>query len=189
MTPREDFLGARRIVGSPSGVPRPGKGWTMDDARQGGGLNPSQRLHLLTSCQYADKLLAEIEAALAPSQPGSPFPRFKHDLSPGQIGTVRDFVAGMRLRMVRVLESQGVPIPEPALGSLHAIRVTLRFIDIAFEECRPRRMTGYGELSPAAATALSGIADEMQAAVASLGGFLAEQTRGSLPPARRDREA
>jgi hypothetical protein len=44
MTPTEDFL----VVS------------TMDDAREPGHLNSSQRLHLLTSCQYADKLLSEI---------------------------------------------------------------------------------------------------------------------------------
>ena len=36
----------------------------MDDAPEFGHLNSSQRLHLLTSCQYADKLLSEIEATL-----------------------------------------------------------------------------------------------------------------------------
>jgi hypothetical protein len=34
----------------------------MDEERESqGGLNPFQRRHLLTSCQYADKLLSEIE--------------------------------------------------------------------------------------------------------------------------------
>jgi hypothetical protein len=55
----------------------------MDGARELGHLNSSQRLHLLTSCQYADKLLSEIEATLAASQSKSPFPKFKPDISAG----------------------------------------------------------------------------------------------------------
>jgi len=41
------------------------------------GLNTSQKRHLLTSCQYADKLLSEIEAVLSAASSKSPFPRFK----------------------------------------------------------------------------------------------------------------
>jgi hypothetical protein len=55
-----------------------------------GHLNPSQRLHLLTSCQYADKLLSEIEATLAASQSKLPFPKFQPDISPAQAKVFED---------------------------------------------------------------------------------------------------
>ena len=116
----------------------------MDDAREPGHLNPSQRLHLLTSCQYADKLLSEIEATLVASQSKSPFPKFKPDISPAQAKVVQDYISRMRAQLVRILDSQGVPIPAPHIGSVHSIRVTLGFVDIAFDECRPKRMAGYG---------------------------------------------
>ena len=48
--------------------------------------------------------------------------------------------------MVRILASQGIPIPAPMSGSVHSIRVTLGFVDIAFDEVRPKRMAGYGEV-------------------------------------------
>src|SRR6266542_5540761 len=152
----------------------------MDDARNGEGLNPSQRLHLLTSCQYADKLLSEIEAVLIASQSRSPFPKFKADLSPAQIKLVQDYVARSRSQLVRVLDGQGVPIPEPAVGSVHSVRVTLGFVDIAFEECRPKRMAGYGEVSPAAATALAGLVNEMQGIIARIDAYLAQGQSGDL---------
>ncbi len=139
MTPTENFLVVTTVV------------TTLDDAREPGHLNPSQRLHLLTSCQYADKLLSEIEATLAASQSKSAFPKFKPDISPVQAKVVQDYINRMRAQLLRILDSQGVPIPAARIGSLHSVRVTLGFVDIAFDECRPKRMAGYGELADTAA--------------------------------------
>jgi len=144
------------------------------DEERNGGLNASQRRHLLTSCQYADKLLAEIEAVLASSQSKSPFPKFRPDVSPTQAKVIQDYLARIRSQLVRILDGQGVAIPEPMFGSLHSIRVTLGFVDIAFDECRPKRMAGYGELAPGAGTAISGLVDEMQGIVSRLETYLAQ---------------
>ena len=153
---------------------------TMDDAREPGHLNPSQRLHLLTSCQHADKLLSEIETTLAASLSKSPFPRFKPDIPPAEAKVVQDYIARMRSQLVRILDSQGVPIPAPHIGSLHSIRVTLGFVDIAFDECRPKRMRGYGELSSTAATGIAGLVDEMKGIVSRLDSYLAQGLSGDL---------
>ena len=153
---------------------------TPDDAREPGHLNSSQRRHLLTSCQYADKLLSEIEATLVASQSKSPFPKFKPDISPAQAKVVQDYIARMRAQLVRILDSQGVPIPEPHIGSVHSIRVTLGFVDIAFDECRPKRMAGYGEVAPAASTELSGLVDEMQGIISRLELYLAQGQSADL---------
>ena len=139
-----------------------------------GHLNPSQRLHLLTSCQYADKLLSEIEATLAASQSRSPFPKFKPDISPAQAKVVQDYIGRMRAQMVRILDAQGVAIPAPHIGSVHSIRVTLGFADIAFDECRPKRMAGYGELADGVAIEIAGLVDEMQSVISRLDSYLAE---------------
>jgi hypothetical protein len=127
----------------------------MDDAPEHGPLNSSQRLRLLSSCQYADKLLSEIEATLAASQSKSPFPKFQPDISAAQAKVVQDYIARMRAQLVRILDSQRVPIPAPLIGSVHAIRVTLGFVDIAFDECRPKRMAGYGDLADTAAVEIA----------------------------------
>ena len=145
-----------------------------------GHLNPSQRLHLLTSCQYADKLLSEIEATLAASQSKSPFPKFKPDMSPAQAKIVQDYIARMRAQLVRILDAQGVPIPPPHIGSVHSIRVTLGFADIAFDECRPKRMAGYGELAESAAIEIAGLVDEMQGIISRLDSYLAQGRTADL---------
>ena len=145
-----------------------------------GHLNPSQRLHLLSSCQYADKLLSEIEATLVASQSKSPFPRFKPDISPAQAKVVQDYIARMRAQLLRVLDNQGVPIPAPHIGSVRSIRVTLGFADIAFDECRPKRMTGYGDLADTAAVEIAGLVDEMQGIIARLDSYLAQGQSADL---------
>src|SRR6266568_7981440 len=152
----------------------------MDDAPEFGHLNPSQRLHLLTSCQYADKLLSEIEATLVASQSKSPFPKFKPDISPAQAKVVQDYIARMRAQLVRILDSQGVAIPAPHIGSVHSIRVTLGFVDIAFDECRPKRMTGYGALAETAAIEMAGLVDEMQGIISRLDSYLAQGQSADL---------
>lgn len=152
----------------------------MDAGREDGTLNPSQRRHLLSSCQYADRLLSEIESILAASQSKSPFPKFQPDISPAQAKVVQDYIFRMRNQVVRILESQGVPIPTPNLGSIHSIRVTLGFVDIAFDECRPKRMAGYGEVSEAASTAVSGLVDEMQGILSRLDSYLAQGQSADL---------
>jgi len=145
-----------------------------------GQLNSSQRLHLLTSCQYADKLLSEIEATLVASQSKSPFPKFKPDISPAQAKVVQDYIARMRAQLVRILDAQGVPIPEPHIGSVHSIRVTLGFVDIAFDECRPKRMAGYGELPGTAAVEIAGLVDEIQGIISRLASYLAQGQSADL---------
>ncbi len=153
---------------------------TMDDAPEPGHLNPSQRLHLLTSCQYADKLLSEIEATLVASQSKSPFPKFKPDISAAKAKVVQDYIARMRAQLVRILDSQGVPIPAPHIGSVHSIRVTLGFVDIAFDECRPKRMAGYGELADTAAIEIAGLVDEIQGIISRLDLYLAQGQSADL---------
>jgi GTP-binding protein EngB required for normal cell division len=138
------------------------------------GLNSSQKRHLLTSCQYADKLLSEIEAVLSAASSKSPFPRFKGDIAPVQAKVVQDYVARLRAQMVRVLASQGIKPPVPEFGSVHSIRMTLTFVRIAFEECTPGRMRGYGEVPESKVQELDGVVGEMTAAAEKLNQYLAQ---------------
>ena len=138
------------------------------------GLNSSQRLHLLSSSQHADRLLAEVEAILTASKSKSAFRKYKNSLSPAQAKVVEDYIARIRDQMLRVLESQGVAPPEPSFESVHSIRVTLAFIRIAFQECTPDRMRGYGEFPDSKVREVNGLVDEMVAAVEKLDSYLAQ---------------
>ena len=138
------------------------------------GLNSSQQLHLLSSAQHADKLLAEIESILTASRSRSAFPKYKNPLPPAQAKVVEDYLSRIRAQIVRVLESQDVAVPEPGFESVHSMRVTLAFIRIAFQECTPDRMRGYGEVAESKVRELNGLVDEMIAAVDKLDTYLAQ---------------
>jgi len=143
-------------------------------------LNEAQKRHLLASYQYADKLLSEVESILSAANSRSPFPRYRPDLSPVQVKIIEDYVARLRAQMVRTLSGLGIEPPEAQFGSLHAIRVTLGFADIAFEECRPKRMRGYGEVPEALLAEMNGAVDELQSLLARLNAFLTEGVRQDL---------
>jgi GTP-binding protein EngB required for normal cell division len=145
---------------------------TTEDGQ--GSLNSSQKLHLLTSCQYADRLLAEAESVLAASSSKSPFNKYKADLSPVQIQVAQDYIARIRAHMLRVLEGQGVSLPAPRFGARHTIRVNLQFTEIAFEECRPEAMRGYGEVSESLVTELNGLVSELCGLARKLSSYLAQ---------------
>ena len=103
-------------------------------------LNSSQKLHLLTSFQYVDKLLGDIEAIMAASSAKSAFPKYKPDISPVQVKIVQDYIDRLRSEMVRVLKDQDIFPPEPRFGSMHSIRITLGLAGIAF-----RRVSRQGD--------------------------------------------
>jgi GTP-binding protein EngB required for normal cell division len=138
-----------------------------------GELNSSHQRHLLSSAQHADKLLGEVESILSASKSKSAFRKYKSSLSPAQVKVVEDYVARIRTQLVRVLEAQGIPLPEPGFESVHAMRVTLAFVRIAFQECTPDRMRGYGEIPESQVRMLNGLVDEMVSAVEKLDSYLA----------------
>ncbi len=137
-------------------------------------LNSSQKLHLLTSCQYADQLLAEAETILAASSSKSPFNKYKAGLSPVQIKVVQDYIARIRAQMVQVLKSQEISIPPPQFEARKSIRVNLEFADIAFDECRPDAMTGYGEVPEPLIPELNGLVQEVKSVLRKLSTYLAQ---------------
>jgi GTP-binding protein EngB required for normal cell division len=137
-------------------------------------LNSAQALHLLTSAQYADTLFDEIESVLSASKSKSPFRKYQNALSPAQIKIVEDYLARIRAQLVRVLEAQGIPLPEPQLESVHSIRTDLAFVKIAFEDCEPQRMRGYGEVSESKSRELNGLVEEMVSAIEKLDSYLAQ---------------
>jgi GTP-binding protein EngB required for normal cell division/ABC-type transporter Mla subunit MlaD len=137
-------------------------------------LNDSQKRRLLVSCQYIDKLLAEIESILTASASGSPFPKYGGELSPTQRKVTQDYIARLRAQLVRVLEGQGVALPSAHIDAIRAIRTMLDFVDIAAEELKPKYMRGYGEIPPSLIPELNGIAGELRGLVKKFDAYLAQ---------------
>lgn len=137
-------------------------------------LNPAQELHLRTSAQYADELFGKVESVLFASKSKSPFRKYKDSLAPTQIKVVEDYLAQIRAQMVRALAAQGIPLPEPDIDSVHSIRTTLAFAIIAFQDCTPKRMRGYGDIPESKVRELNGLVDEMICAIEKLDSYLAQ---------------
>ena len=137
-------------------------------------LNSSQKLHLLASFQYVDKLLGEIELILEASASRTAFPKYRQDLPPAQAKIVRDYIARLRSQMIRALESQSIHPPGPQFGAIKSIRVTLGFAEITFDECRAKVMDGYGEVPASAVAEVNGLVDEMKGLVRKLDAYLGQ---------------
>jgi GTP-binding protein EngB required for normal cell division len=138
------------------------------------GLNEHQKRHLLSNCQYADKLLSDIEAILQASQSKSAFPKYSGSLAPSQARVVEDYVARIRSQIVRALQSQDIAIPQPVFRTVHSLRVALTFAAIAFEECTADKMRGYGEVPAEVIPELNGLVDEIKAMLDQLSGYLGQ---------------
>jgi GTP-binding protein EngB required for normal cell division len=139
-----------------------------------GGLNGPQKQHLLSSCQYADKLLSEIEGILHSSQSKSVFPKYSGSLAPAQTRVIEDYIARIRSQILTALKSQNIRIPEPQFRTAHSVKVTLIFAEIAFEECTADKMRGYGEVPPDVVPELNGLVTEIKAMLDQLNGFLSQ---------------
>jgi GTP-binding protein EngB required for normal cell division len=139
----------------------------------GESLNSFQTLHLLSTSKYVDQLLSEIESILSASASKSPFPKYRGGLSPVQTKVVHDYVARIRTQMIQILSSQGIEPPDPQIEVVRSIRVNLEFADIAFDECRPEAMRGYGEVPASLVPQLNGLVEEMKGILRQLSTYLA----------------
>lgn len=137
-------------------------------------LNEHQRRRLFITCRYVDKLLSDAEEILNAAASKSPFPRWRDDTSRAQRKVAQDYISRIRSQLVCVLESQDIVNPGPTVGSIHAIRTTLNFIDIAVEELKPKYMRGYGEVPEAVIPELNGIVNELAEVVRKLNLYLAQ---------------
>jgi GTP-binding protein EngB required for normal cell division len=122
----------------------------------------------MVSCQYVDKLLSDIERVLNQSSSSPLFKTYRDDISPVQRKLTHDYIARIRARIGRALEGQSLSLPPPDVGAIHSISTTLKFIDIAVEEFKPKYMRGYGEVPESAVAELNGIVSELQGLVQRL---------------------
>jgi GTP-binding protein EngB required for normal cell division len=145
-----------------------------------GGQNPRETLNqfqasrLRVTCQYIDKLLAEIEGILYSTASKAAFPRFAADILPAQRRTIEDYIARIRAQLVRVLEGQGIAREKSTIPASRAVHVRLGAVDIAVEELKPKYMRGYGEVPETIATELNGIVGELSGLIQRLDRYLSE---------------
>ena len=128
-------------------------------------LNEAQRLRLSVSCEYIDRLLADIGNILHTASSPSPFAKYIVDISPAQARVIEDYVHRLRGQLLRSLAWQQLEPGEPSIPATHAVLTNLSFIDIAIEELRPRHMRGSGAISDRIAGDLNGVVHELRSLV------------------------
>ena len=124
-------------------------------------LNSNHARRLSVTCQHIDKLLADMENAVSVSASERAFPEYIADVTPAQRQTIEDYIARIRSQLARILDGQGIERPAPRIPASRSLYTILTFIGIAAEELQPKYMRGYGEIPPAAAVDLNGIAAEL----------------------------
>jgi hypothetical protein len=124
-------------------------------------LNSNHVRRLSVACRHIDKLLADMEDALSVADSRQAFPEYLSDVTSAQRLGIEDYIARVRVQLVRFLDVQGIERPEPFIPVSRCLHTALAFIKIAAEELQPRYMRGYGQMSPAAATDLNRIALEL----------------------------
>ena len=142
------------------------------DAKRESALNENQQRRLIVTCQYVDRLLADLDRAFAEAASNSPFGRYANDLAPAEQGLVRDYVARVRTQLLRMLEGQGLSPAPNRVGLRYSLLTHLAFVDVAIEELKPHYMVGYGTVAPEAETALNGIVEELHGTVRQLTTYL-----------------
>jgi GTP-binding protein EngB required for normal cell division len=143
-------------------------------------LNSNHERRLTVTCRYIDKLLADMESTLHSSESKLAFPHYVSDLSPQQRRVIEDYIRRIREQLIRVLDGQNIERPSADIPESRSLHASLTFIDIAAEELKPEYMRGYGEIPPAAAVELNGIAGELKGLVRQLDQFLMRGTKEDL---------
>ena len=143
-------------------------------------LNSNHERRLSVTCRHIDKLLAEMENALNVSASKLAFPQYAPDLTPAQRRVIEDYIGRIRAQLIRVLDGQGMERPTADIPVSRSLHSYLTFVDIATEELKPEYMRGYGEVPPAAAVELNGIAGELQGLVRQLDQYLMRGSRENL---------
>jgi GTP-binding protein EngB required for normal cell division len=143
-------------------------------------LHSNHERRLSVTCRHIDKLLAEMESTLNVSTSKLAFPQYAADLSPAQRRVIEDYIGRIRSQLVRVLDGQAIERPPADIPVSRSLHSYLTFVDIATEELKPEYMRGYGEVPPAAAVELNGIAGELQGLVRQLDQYLMRGSRENL---------
>lgn len=140
-----------------------------------GAFNEHQKRRLLVTCQYIDKLLADIEAILNTPASKAAFPRYASNLTPAQRSAIEDYIAQIRAQLLRVLDEQAIPREPASIPASRAIRADLGVIDIALLELNPRYMRGYGPVPEEASRNVDTVVRELRDLVGRLDRFVLER--------------
>lgn len=152
----------------------------LEEGRFPGELNEAQQRRLSITCEYIDKLLADIEHVLHQATSQSPFPRYVVDVNPAQTRVLEDHIRRLRVQLLRALDWQHLKPHAPDIPATRTVLVNLNFIDIAIEELRPKYMRGSGPVPEDAVSELNGVVHELRTLVEGMERYVRQETGADL---------
>jgi GTP-binding protein EngB required for normal cell division len=148
--------------------------------RQPGELNDAQKLRLRITCQYIDKLLADVADVLHAASSPSPFPHYIVDVSPAQIRVLEDYIRRFRSQLLRTIAWQHMKPEPPNIPATRAVLTNLAFVDIAVEELKPSYMRGSGEVPEDAISELNGVVHELRSLITGMERYVKQELTTDL---------
>jgi GTP-binding protein EngB required for normal cell division len=131
------------------------------------GLNENHKRRILTSLQYADKMLEDSLHALAPGARPL-FSGYIQDLSPAASRRVGSYAAKIREQMSRLLHKCGIEPPAPGTYASWKLRTCITSLDLTLEDIYPEKLRGYGKMDVSAARDLTWTLQEIRRLVSRL---------------------
>ena len=142
------------------------------------GLNGSHALHVFSTFQHVDGLLASIEklarSDLSPLAPERP------DVAPDEARLLLASVAAARRRMLEALDRLGIVRPEPSVSARWGIQTAFLFAEVSLSDLDAAGLRGYGAASPAAARELEALASDLTVLMRQGAAIVREVEQGGL---------
>lgn len=135
-------------------------------------MNDHHKRAIAITYRHIDELLREAAAALSDADKDSPFSRIVLDAAPVQHRVIADYTRRVRALMLQALRRLDIPVETPAIPATKSVTTNLIAAHIDLEELDPKRLQGYGPLSPEDAVALTETNAEIQTVLEQMRAYL-----------------
>jgi GTP-binding protein EngB required for normal cell division len=130
-------------------------------------MNDHHRRSILVGMRDLHSRMCDLEAHIHEAEVDSAFRAYTPDLSPVEKQVVRGHFARFRQAMLTWLEEMQVPLARQPTSLRWALQCGLTFLQVAAAEMAPRRLGGYGPLSPEDFERLGRMQDDLQRLIAA----------------------
>lgn len=143
-------------------------------------MNLPQKRRVAATFQHVDKLLQSAVEAVQSHGAGSPFNGLIPDITPDQQRQILEGVRLARARMASALADLDIPAHGPQVPASRSAYTDLMFAEVDIEDIDPRRMKGYGILTPDDARALAEVCGDLLAILGPARAILAPEEEPPL---------
>jgi hypothetical protein len=124
-------------------------------------LGEHHKRRILVTFQRVDELLSQILSVFEQAQSGL---RSRHvqDIAPSKLSRIESQIELIRKQIAGFLERFHISLPERSTPASWIVKTNLASVDIALEDLYPKKLKGYGDMDPAAASELTHTLQEIR---------------------------